>query len=217
MRAADRKKAAGASAISVALHGLFLAAMVLGLREVKLPAETPPIEVTLVPPPIFTPVRKAETPTPSPQRTQAAAPVLRPHLAPLVAPDAPPALAVPEAKAPAAPTAPGINPGDFGDKKGLLPSLTGQAGCDDPLSFHLDDKQRAACNDKLAQTAKTAKPLALAIAAANLAAYEKNIRCKGPRGGAMPSLSAKNDSTGAQIGGLGYNPSLRDCGVKDRQ
>ena len=214
MRAADRNKAAGASAISLVLHGLFLAAMVLGLRAVPPLPEPPPIEVTLVPPPVFVPLQTSAASARTPQRTRPA-PVLRPHLPAVVTPDAPPAAILPEAKVPAS-APPGVNPGEFGGKKGLLPSLTGQAGCDDPLSFRLDEKQRAACNDRLAQTAKQAKPLALAIAAANLEAYERNVRCRGPRGGAMPSLSSHDDSTGMQIGGLGYNPSLKDCGPKDR-
>jgi hypothetical protein len=133
--------------------------------------------------------------------------VLAPHVAPTPAPLPP--VALPQVAAKPAP--PAAIPGE-GGPKGLLPSLTGRLGCDDPITFHLTKEQMAVCEQRLAETAKAAKPLALDIAAAKMAEYERDRRCHDiyTRGG-IPSSSSHDDSTGQQITGLGYNPSLRDC------
>ena len=205
-----RKRAAGASAVSLILHVLFLAAMVAGLRVVAPPVEDRPIEISLLRPAPIDPVTR---PTPAPSRTPervAPGPVVRPR--PVLA--APSPATIPQAPAPSAPDA--VNPGDIGGPQGLLPSLTARAGCDDPLSFHLNDQQRAACDQKLAERAHAAEPLALNFAKAKLAEFERQERCKKlyTRGG-IPSSSSHDDSTGV-MAGLGYNPSLRECGPKDR-
>jgi hypothetical protein len=214
MRARDRKRAAGASAISLVLHGLFLAAMVAGLRVIPPPPEAPPIEIQLIPP-IPVPVSQP-APTTGPvsaPRQAAPRPVLRPHVSPLPPAPLPPVI-VPEAASPApsAPVAAG--------PKGLLPSLTGRLGCDDPASFHLTDAQRAVCDQRLAEVAKSTKPLALNIAQEAKDDFDRKVRCHAASTkGAIPSLKgtfSHDDSTGQQIGGLGYNPSFRDCPPGDR-
>jgi hypothetical protein len=183
--------------------------MVAGLRVVQPPAETPPIEIRLIPSiPVSQPTRIA-APAPAPAHA-APRPVLRPHLP--ASPQVPlPPVPLPEAApGPPAPPAPAQGP-----PRGLLPSLSGRLGCDDPASFHLSDAQRAVCDQRLAEVAKATKPLNLNIAEANQADYDRHKRCHAAAtGGAMPRLSgafSHDESTGAQIGGLGYNPSFRDC------
>jgi len=211
--AVRQRNRTAAVAISLALHGLFLAAMVLGLRAVKLPPEASPIQVELIAPFAQTRPSPAVVPTPSPAPARAAQrPTLAPHLSP--APPAPlPPVVLPEAAKPAPPTA---QPGE-GAPRGLLPSLTGRLGCDDPISFHLTKEQMAVCEQKFAETAKAAKPLALDIANARMAELDRERRCHNIyTRGSIPSSSSHDESTGAQIGGLGYNPSLRECGPGDR-
>jgi len=216
-----RRRTAAASGISLALHGLFLAAMVFGVRAVKPPPEAPPIEVQLIPAFIQPKPVPAPTPPPAPsaaaQRAQPSRPVLTPHISPQPAPL--PAVPLPEAAKPA-PPAPPAPPSAVAvqgaPKGGLLPSLTGRLGCDDPASFHLTKAQMDVCEQKFAETAKTAKPLALDIATARMAELERNRRCHDiyTRGG-IPQSGGHNDSTG-QINGLGYNPSFKECRPEDR-
>jgi hypothetical protein len=212
MAARHRKRTAAASAISLALHGLFLAAMVLGLRAIPPPPEAPPIQVQLIAPFVQDRPRPALTPSPAPSR---AAP--RPVLAPRPAPTPPTPLApVPVAPSPIPPAPPAATPG-LGGPKALLPSLTGRLGCDDPITFHLNKEQMAVCEQRLAEEAKAAKPLALDIATARMAELDRNRRCHDEyTRGSIPSSSSQDDSTGRFNSGLGYNPRLRDCKPSDR-
>jgi hypothetical protein len=70
MRRRDQRRTTGAIALSLVLHALFLAAMVLGVRALKLPAATPPIEIQLMPaliqPP---PVKTVQAPPRAPRLT----------------------------------------------------------------------------------------------------------------------------------------------------
>jgi hypothetical protein len=213
MRGRDQRRAVGATAISLVLHGLFLAAMVLGVRAVKLPPEASPIEIRLLPallaPP---PVKAVQTPPRAPQHA-VPRPILQPR--PLALPPPLPPVIAPVAPGPAAPP---TASGDGAPRKGLLPSLTGRLGCDDPASFHLTDAQRAVCDQHMAEVARATKPLALNMDLDKKADLDRKARCqamgKGP--GAMPNLRSLDESTGAQIGGLGFNSRFRDCGPGDR-
>ena len=212
MRGRDQRRAAGAAAISLALHGLFLAAMVLGVRAVRPPPEAPPIEIRLLPalqpPP---PVKAAQTPPRAPQHALPR-PILQPR--PLALPPPLPPVIVPAQPGPAAPPAAS---GDGAPRKGLLPSLTGRLGCDDPASFHLTDAQRAVCDQHMAEVARAAKPLALNMDLDKKADLDRKARChaEGRGGGAMPGSSSGDESTGG-ISGLGFNARFRDCGPGDR-
>jgi hypothetical protein len=201
-----RAKTAASALASLILHGVVLTAMVAGLRITTPPPEPPAIQVQLVTPFV--------QPRPIPAAARAARqPVLPPRAAPPV-PTPIPQLPLPQTATAPAPPEPTPGPGG---PKGLLPSLTGKLGCDDPASFHLNPQQLAECQERLAQTAKTAMPLALDIAEARLAEYDRNRKCRdlARNGGAMPSSRSHDDSTGA-VAGLGYNPSFRQCGIKDR-
>jgi hypothetical protein len=212
MRGRNQRRAAGATAISLVLHGLFLAAMVLGVRAVQPPPEAPPIEIQLMPallqPP---PVKAPPTPPRTPQHALPR-PVLQPRPTPVPSP-LPPVIAptIP------GPVAPPVASGDGEARKGLLPSLSGRLGCDDPATFHLTDAQRAVCDQHMAEVARTTKPLALNMDLDKKADLDRKAKCQamGKGGGAMPSLSSRDESTGA-ISGLGFNARFRDCGPGDR-
>jgi hypothetical protein len=187
--------------------------MVLGVRAVNVPPAPPPIEIQLMPalvqPP---PVKAVPTPPRAPQHAQPR-PIAQPRPTP-VPPPLPPVIA-PTAPGPVAPP---VASGDGAARKGLLPTLNGRLGCDDPASFHLNDAQRAVCDQHLSEVAKTTKPLALNMDLDKKAELDRKAKCQamGKGGGAMPSLRSTDDSTGAQIGGLGFNARLRDCGPGDR-
>jgi hypothetical protein len=188
--------------------------MVLGVRAVKPPPEPPPIEIQLMPallrPPPVTPER---TPPRAPPPRAPLRPILQPR--PLAVPSPLPPVVAPTAPAPAAPPPPPS--GDGASRKGLLPSLTGRLGCDDPASFHLTDAQRAVCDQRLAEVSKTVKPLALNMDLDKKAELDRKAKCLAEgKGGAMPNLKSRDESTGLQISGLGYNPSFRECGPGDR-
>src|SRR3954469_23632488 len=79
MGGTKRKRAAWATGLSLALHVLMLAGMVLGLKVAKPPPEGRAIELTLVQPLERVPAPAQPAP---PQARAAAPPPLRPHLAP---------------------------------------------------------------------------------------------------------------------------------------
>jgi hypothetical protein len=211
MTVRKRRRAAWATGVSLGLHALFLAAMVLGLRVAVPPPEERALEVRLVPalqpppPPRPEPVR----PPPPPERP-AVGPSPRPRPTPL--PSVPvPTVPLPEAAPPASP--PKV---EFGPS-GVLPSLSGRLGCDDPLTYHLTPEQRTVCDNRLARIAREAKPLDLNISAEAKAEFDRRTRCHdSSTRGALPKSDSHDDSTGQQIGGLGYNPSFKECRPQDR-
>jgi hypothetical protein len=211
---------ASATGVSLLLHVLFLAAMVLGVRAVQPPIEERPIEIEIVPPFVPQPpsARRATTPPPPPAAAARPAPpiIARPRPAPPAAPPAaPPPVALPPAPPKAAPTPPG--PTDYDDKdERFRSSARIHLGCADPDPFHLTPGERDVCGQKLAEAAKTAKPLTLEPPEAKDADYQRKQRCHElyKRQG-IPSSVGRDDSTGS-VAGLGYNPSLRECGPQDR-
>jgi hypothetical protein len=213
MRGRDQRRAAGAMAISLVLNGLFLAAMVLGVRAVKPPSEPPPIEIRLLPALVQPPPVKAPPAPPRAPQHAAPRPILQPR--PLTLPSPLPPVIAPAQPGPAVPP---VASGDGAARKGLLPSLTGRAGCDDPASFHLTDAQRVVCDQHMAELVRTAKPLALNMDLDKKADLDRKAKCQamGKSGGGMPATGSLNESTGSQITGLGYNPSFRECGPGDR-
>lgn len=216
-RKARPVRAATASAISLGLHALFLAAMVLGLRAVAPPPEAPPIQVQLIPPLPLLQQRSAPARAPPPPTLERHEPrtELRPHFAPpppVVAPTPPPvALPAPQPKREKAGPLLDESNGD----KGWRPTLTGRLGCEDPASFHLNEGQRAVCQNNVGETARRARPLDLDISDENKAAFDHAARCHEAYGrGGIPS--ATESSGGASIKGLGYVPSLKECPPTDR-
>ncbi len=204
-----RERAAWATGLSLVLHVLFLAGMVLGLKVDEPPPEGRAMEVRLIPPPQARSRPKPPRPTQNAQRAAAPAP-LRPHLTP-----APPAAVsttpLPETSAQAAP------PKVLYGPSGLQPSVSGRLGCDDPLGIHMTPEQRQACANNMAALGRAAKPLGLDISARKQADYDRKVHCQDvyKRGG-MPSFNSLDASTGGQINGLGYNPSLKECPPGDR-
>lgn len=205
-------RAAIAGAASLVLHLLFLTAMVLGLRVIKPLPEPPSIELRILPP--FTIAaaprvvgRPAKKERPPPQ------PALKPHLTPQPRTAQTPPLTL--ATRPAEPhkeRAGPLLPEEGDAPKGMRPSITGRLGCDDPISFHLTEAQKARCESNVGQLAKTAPRLDLDIDDAKLRAYDRAVRCHANRTGAMPSSAAGEGSSK----GLGAVPSLKDCPPGDR-
>src|SRR5271170_2517694 len=73
-----RGRTAAASGISLLLHGLFLAAMVYGVRAVKPPPEAPPIEIQLIAPFVQPKLTPAISPSPAPSSASQRAQPSRP-------------------------------------------------------------------------------------------------------------------------------------------
>ena len=209
MRSARPARAAVAAATSMVLHLLFLTAMVLGLRVIKPPPESPAIELQIVPPftiaaaPRAVAAPKKERPVPRP--------ALKAHVSPLPPTVSAPPLTLP-APAPHRERAGPLLPEEGDDAKGIRPSLTGRLGCDDPMSFHLTDAQKARCENNVGAAARAAKSLNLDIADAKLRAYDRAARCHAAATGAMPA-SASGEGASK---GLGYVPSLKECPPGDR-
>jgi hypothetical protein len=168
MGSRKHRRTAWATGLSVVLHILALTGMVIGLKVVGPPPECRAMEVRLVPAPKSQP--RPEPAQRSPERPNAATP-LRPHLTPLPSSQAP-AVTLPEAPTPT--PAPQAEAGP----KGLLPSLSGRLGCDDPLTFHLTPEQRQACDNRLAKLAREARPLAPNIPDEKQAQYDTHVRCR---------------------------------------
>lgn len=168
MGSGKHRRTAWATVLSVVLHVLALTGMVIGLKIVGPPPEDRAMEVRLIPAPKLQP--RPEPAHRSPERSNAAAP-LRPHLAPQPSSEAS-AVTLPATPAPA--PAPQADAGP----KGLLPSLSGRLGCDDPITFHLTPEQRQACDNRLARLAREARPLAPNIPAEKQADYDRHVRCQ---------------------------------------
>ena len=169
MTVRERRRAAWATGVSLALHVLFLAGMVVGLRVAPLPEGDPPMQVSLIP--ALRPPPQPVRPPPTSERPKAVAP-LRPHPTPaLSVPVA--TLAPPEAEGPApeTPQQPQFGPG------GLGPSLSGRLGCDAPLTYHLTPEQRQVCDTRMARLGREAKRLVPDIADKNKANYDRYVRC----------------------------------------
>jgi hypothetical protein len=198
------------------LHLLVLTAMVLGLRVIQPPPEDQAVQIELIPPAIPRPP-PLRRPAPSAPAPRPAAPIVarpRPPTQAAPAPAAPLPLApAPARPAPAPQPPPGYDDRDDRFRSGLRVHL----GCADPDPFHLTPQEREVCGQKLAEAAKTAKPLVLEPPEAKDADYQRKQRCREVyKRQSIPSSASHDDSTGAQIGGLGYNPSLQACGPGDR-
>jgi hypothetical protein len=205
-----RRRAAWATGLSLILHALFLAGMVLGLRVVTPPPEDRAMEVRLMPP-SRTPPRPASVRLPPAPERPKASPPTRPHLTP--SPSASVATLVPPQAAAPAPT-PAPRP-QYGPDV-MQPSLSGRLGCDDPLNYHLTPEQRQLCDNHMARLGREAKRLVPDISDANKADYDRRVRCHdSSTRSALPRSDSSDDSTGA-IGGLGYNPSFKECRAQDR-
>ena len=207
-----RKRGRGvATGLSLVLHALFLLSMVAGLRVLPSPPEERPLEVRLIPEVAATP-RPAPIVAPLPGREVLRPPVLSPHVAPAphepnVKPPPPLTLPAPEAARPGGPRPELAGPRD--DDGGLLPSLTGRLGCDDPESFHLNSAQRAACENNVGRLARGSRPLQLDFAEAKRKAYERSQGCRDAGHGALPSSAGGSAAT--SVAGLGNVQSLREC------
>lgn len=216
MGARKRERAAWATGLSLVLHVLMLTGMVAGLKIAKPPPEGQAMEVSLVLPPRVKPL--PAPPAASPQKSLAG-PTLRPHLAP-PAPAAVQGLPLPEA----APPGPAPAPSPPAGAQGLMPSLSGRLGCDDPLTFHLTPAQKQACANNMAQRARAAPQLALNIPDRKQADYDRNVGCHRVYGkAAMPASTTPTDVgvRGPALppdvpGGLGYVPGPKDCGFGER-
>jgi hypothetical protein len=216
MGSRKRERAAWATGLSLILHVLMLTGMVVGLKIEKPPPEGQTMEVRLVLPP-----RKPPPPVPSassPQKSPAGPP-LRPHLAP-PAPATVQGLPLPEA----APPGPAPAPSPSAGPQGLMPSLSGRLGCDDPLTFHLTPAQRQTCANNMAERARAAPQLALNIPGRKQEDYDRNVRCHAAYGkAAMPPSTTRTDiGVGGNAlppdvpGGLGFVPGPKDCGFGER-
>jgi len=212
MSVGKRRRAAWATGLSLVLHALFLAGMVLGLRIVPPPEEDRAMEVRLIAPPPQAPPRpEPARPAPVPERSRASGPALHPHVTP--APSASvPTLALPQA----APPAPNPPRPQYGPD-GLQPSLSGRLGCDDPLTYHLTAEQRQVCDSRMARLGREAQRLIPDIKDKNKADYDRYAHCQevyAQKQGAVPKSDSGDDSS--PIAGLGYVPSFKECRVQDR-
>lgn len=135
-------------------------------------------------------------------------PAVRPRAAPRAgprrpAPSAPPAQArvlvapAPDATAPNAPEERPQAQAEIGANgrgqdaagPGLLPSLSGRMGCDDPPGQRLTSDQRQTCENNAARLAEETNRLALNISADKKAAYDRYVYCAKLHKGAIPSPS----------------------------
>jgi hypothetical protein len=177
-------------AVALAACGHVMALMWLGWRVPRL--AVPPsedrraaIEVTLVRPPVPARARpRAEASRPAPSAPSARAPI------PLVpAPAAPPEQSAPvespQAQAQASPEGQDL----AAPHPGLLPSLSGRLGCDDPPGQRLTSEQRQTCYNNAARLAEETRPLAHDIPADKQAAYDHYVFCAKLHRGPMPAPS----------------------------
>jgi hypothetical protein len=162
-------RTAWATGLSLVLHILALTGMVIGLRVAQPLPESRPIELQLLSrPPDLRP--RPEPAHRAAERSTTAAAPLRPHLTPQPSPE------VSAVTLPYTPAPPPTNPG--AGLRGLLPSLSGRLGCDDPITFHLTPEQRQACDNRLAKLARETKPLAPNIPDEKQADYDRHVRCQ---------------------------------------
>ncbi|MEI9891576.1 MAG: hypothetical protein WDN45_14730 [Caulobacteraceae bacterium] len=216
-----RQRTAWATALSLVLHVLMLAGMVLGLKVVQPPPEGRALEFTLVRP--IERVRVPASPTPAPpQAIRAPPPQLHPHVTPQPPVAPAPGVALPEARTPA----PAPTPRVYGPlaEGGVKPSLSGRMGCDDdPLRRRqLDEDQKQTCANNLTARAKAAPPLSL-IPDDKLAEYERNTACRRnytkqaiPRLTDQTNTSVAENLPTAMPSGLGSVPAPKDCGFGQR-
>lgn len=217
-----RERRAWATGLSLVLHVLMLAGMVLGLKVVQPPPEDRALELSLVRPLERIPVPVTPRPAAPPQTVRAAPPPVSPRLAPQQPAASVPGVAAPEVKAPPQPAPRVYGPGV--EENGVKPSLSGRLGCDDdPLGRKaLNPEQKQACANNLVARAKAAPPI-LDIPAAKLAEYERNAACKRaytqqgiPRSASSTAASVADNLPSALPGGLGSIPARKDCGFGDR-
>ena len=210
MGSGKHRRAAWATGLSLVLHGLVLTGMVLGLKVARPPPENPAIELRLIPAP--EPRPRPEPAHRSPERSSAAAP-LRPHLAPRPSSEAS-VPALPEAPAPGPAPSPGAG------SRGLLPSLSGRLGCDDPHASRLTPEQRQACANALARLAREARPLNIFIPEGKQIDYDRYVHCQTVyKHAGMPASGSQDSSTesvGLTMAGLGYVPTFKECPPGDR-
>lgn len=158
-----------AAGLSLVLHGLVLTGMVVGLRVLTPPPESPTVEVELIP---ARPLQPRPEPARRPSEHTGAGAPPKPRPTPTPAPEMPVA-APPETPAPA--------PKVYGPlperPKGLAPSLSGRMGCEDVLGFHVNSAQRQACADNLARLGRETKPFDLDIPDRKKAEYDHDVHC----------------------------------------
>ncbi len=210
-----RKQTAWATGLSLVLHVLVLTGMVLGLKVVTPPPEERAMEVRLLQPPPLPEV--AARPPATPQEAQAS-PVLKPHVTPRPAPSVP-GVALPEVKAPPAPPAPLLQPYGPVQSGGLKPGLSGRMGCDAPLGFKLDEAQKQACANNMAERAREAGSLGFAMNAAKERRFDRNANCRQAMHAAGIPTAADTEflpQHSALPPGLVPTPSFKDCPLSDR-
>jgi hypothetical protein len=202
------RRTAWATGLSLVLHVLVLASMVIGLRVLKPPPEDRAVELQLI-----RPFERQPPPEPLPEPAPKAitAPSLRARVTPQPSPQASPFAAQPQAPPPAPPAKPQVaGPPDSGVK----PSVSGRMGCDDPLGIHLNDQQFQSCANNLAKLGREAKPLDN-IPASKKAEYDRVARrqeaCRerevpsmnpsdNPKAARNPNPSSINPYYGAGVG-----------------
>jgi hypothetical protein len=204
-----RKQGLLALGAALALNLALLGSMAFGVRDLGALTESPPVQLTLLPPLPRPALRPQVQPQP---QSKAAAARPQPALKVLTRPPEPRAAAAGVAAGPAPVPAeiapePKAPPGPPGDVQGVLKETV---GCDDPDGYHLTKAQRASCEARLTAHAKEAPNLfGLNIPPDKLAAFDRAARChEQNRGGAMP---APDDNMG-----VGTVPRLRDCPPGDR-
>ncbi len=216
-RVQRRAKRLSAAGLSLALHALMLSGLAFGVRLVQPPPEAEAIQVALLPPLASAPEPAPDKARRAPSTAKAApapAPLIKPRPIPFSRSPLPP-VALPEAQAsqPSKPQA-AAPPGPVDADGHFRSGLRLKVGCADPDPFHLTPQEQQTCGEKLAEMAKTAKPLDINIPDDKRAEYERATRCRASQG-AMPSSAGGSNAAGG-IGGLGYVPTLRECPPSSR-
>jgi len=211
----QRRRTALLAVVSAAAHLLLLTLVIRGVPPPRMPVlddSQRAIRVTLEPR-----RRPAQPQTPAHVRPPSP-PLPRPaHLLPSDRPPppfAPPAVSVapPQAAPPSpAPVAAGAGTAQSDQAWARLGrAILGHTGCADPDAAGLNAAERAACQDRVAQSLARAKPLPLGISPRKQAAFDRVVDCQEKyERGTVPAGTA--ESNGTSITGLGYIPKAHEC------